>query len=461
MEHTWQSNHLPRLELFNIDAGDVAVCGSTASGSPVLPQLDEDRVAFVAPLGSRADLEWLLRGLHLHPGVRHLVVCGEDPKAVGQALVAVWKEGVDESGRIPGARGLLSNELDAPSIDALREDVQLLDLRGKPLAEVAKAVQELPGLSATREPRALPNPGIPERKVFLSRKTSFPIFSSDVSDSWLQLLNLTFRIGSEKQSSNGERTAEALNAIVTIGTPLLEDGEDKTREDFADFLDFTQEDFERFYFPRYGARFRDWQGVNQLEAVRDRVKASPDSRAGTMVLLEPSELESEAAPDLLSVTFNVTDGQLFASFVLRSSDVYTDWPLEAMALVRLHRDMAEHLGFQVGTATFLVHAAHLEERDFDRAQRTLKESFKRPLPLHVDPSGVFLFGNDGGKARAMLLNHDASDILWEDAFSDPEDLSWYIVDVMPWLLPQHIRYVGQECASLMRCMREGECYLQG
>jgi hypothetical protein len=61
----------------------------------------------------------------------------------------------------------------------------------------------------------------------------------------------------------------------------------------------------------------------------------------------------------------------------------------------------------------------------------------------------------------MLLNHDASEIFWEDAFASPEDLSWYIVDVMPWLLPQHIRYVGQECAALMRAMKEGECYLQG
>jgi hypothetical protein len=61
----------------------------------------------------------------------------------------------------------------------------------------------------------------------------------------------------------------------------------------------------------------------------------------------------------------------------------------------------------------------------------------------------------------MLIDHDANDILWEGEFEDPEDLSWYIVDVMPWLHPQHIRYVGQECASLMRSIREGECYLQG
>jgi hypothetical protein len=132
-----------------------------------------------------------------------------------------------------------------------------------------------------------------------------------------------------------------------------------------------------------------------------------------------------------------------------------------MVLVELQREIASRLELELGSYTFIIHSAHLHDRDWDRSQRVLEESFKRPLPLHVDPSGVFLFGNDGGKPRAMLLNHDASHIMWEGAFENPEDLSWYIVDVMPWLLPQHIRYVGQECASLMRAMREKECYLQG
>jgi hypothetical protein len=127
----------------------------------------------------------------------------------------------------------------------------------------------------------------------------------------------------------------------------------------------------------------------------------------------------------------------------------------------LQRRAAERLGLETGTVTFVIHSAHLYDRDWARSERVLKESFARPLPLHVDPSGVFLFGNDGGKARAMLLDHDAGSIYWEEAFADAQELSWYIVDAMPWLLPQHIRYVGQECATLMRAMNEKECYLQG
>jgi thymidylate synthase len=461
MEHTRQSNPLPRLERWSIETGDVAVCGAPLAGSPHLAELGEDRVAFVAPLASRSDLESLLRGILLHPNVRHLVVCGEDAKAVAEPLAVLWREGLGEDGRIPGSRGFLSPELDAGAIDALRHDVQLLDLRRKPLAGLAGAIRQLPALLPEREPKAVRNPSIPERKVFLSRKTSFPIFSSDVGDSWLQLLNLTLRIGTQKQTGDDERTAEALNAIVTIETPTLEDGEHQERDEFPPFFDFNRADFEGSYLPRYGTRFRAWKGLDPLAGVCERLMQSPDTRAGTMVLLDPEELVGEDAPDLVSAHFSVTDGQLFASFVLRSSDVYTDWPLEATALVRLQREAAERLGLQVGSATFVIHSAFLDERDFDRALRILKESFRRPLPLHVDPSGVFLFGNDGGEARAMLLNHDASDIQWEDAFADPEDLSWYIVDVMPWLLPQHIRYVGQECAALMRAMREGECYLQG
>ena len=157
----------------------------------------------------------------------------------------------------------------------------------------------------------------------------------------------------------------------------------------------------------------------------------------------------------------MVDGKLFGSFVIRGIDVYGDWPLEAMALVRLCSEVAARLDLEVGAATFVIHSARLHERDWARTEQVLADNFRRPLPLQVDHSGVFLFGNDGGQARAMLLDHNAGTIYWEDAFDTPEQLAWYIVDTMPWLLPQHIRYVGQECSTLKRAIEEGACYLQG
>ena len=286
-----------------------------------------------------------------------------------------------------------------------------------------------------------------ERKVYLSRKTSFPIFSCDVGDSWLQLLNLVLRIGAEKSNEGGERVAEALNAMVTVGLPVIaEDLETDAAmpEAFPPFLDVDRQDFER--------HFQGWNGIDHVETACDLLKGGLAGQSGAVVRLSPSTL---------SASFDVVDGALFSSFVIRSIDVHSDWPLEAMALSRLHGDVADRLGLEPGAATFIIHSARLHERDWARTEEVLAENFRRPLPLQVDHSGVFLFGNDGGQARAMLLDHNAATIFWEDAFDTPEQLSWYIVDTMPWLLPQHIRYVGQECSTLKRAIQERACYEQG
>jgi hypothetical protein len=292
-------------------------------------------------------------------------------------------------------------------------------------------------------------PEIPERKVFHSRKTSFPIFSRDVGDSWLQLLNLALRIGSDKQADAGP-AAEALNAMVTIGLPVIaEDLEVEVTppEDFPAYLELDRDDFERHY-----------EGLQPLPF--DRLCAALDAH-GVAALDADALRKLNVASNLVSATFDVVEGRLYGSFVLGCMELFRDWPLQALSLTRVQREIAAELGLEAGAATFVIHSAQLLASDWERAQKLLKESFKRPLPLQVDHSGVFLFGNDGGNARGMLLDHDAAAIFWEDEFEDAQKLSWYIVDAMPWLLPQHIRYVGQECAALMRAMQEKECYLQG
>lgn len=290
-----------------------------------------------------------------------------------------------------------------------------------------------------------------ERTVFLSRRTSFPIFSPGVGDAWLQLLNLVLRVGLERRTAEGARIAEALNAVVTIEAPA--------EEEFPALFESSSEDFERIWRPFEAHLAHAAAGIEALCAQLRETHVA-DCRLLTSAGREDTH-ESPCVPGLLSTTFNMVDEKLFASFMLHDLDVYADWPFRATALVRLQRRIADSLGCAAGTSVFIIQSAHLDAREWHRASEVLAEHFKRPLPLQIDPAGIFLFGNDGGKARAMLLDHDASTIFWEEAFSDPEELSWYIVDVMPWLLPQHIRYVGQECASLMRAIREGECYVQG
>ncbi len=321
----------------------------------------------------------------------------------------------------------------------------------------------------------------PEPITFPSRKTTFPLFAKELGDGWLQLLNLTLRCGTVKGTSEGNRLAEVLNPVVTVELTGEASGQE---EALPPFFDFTADEFEasnrRFTSPSgaedggytYAERLQCWpsssqkadgpEPMNQLERAIERLKMSHDTRSGTLVLLGPTDLDGlNDAPSIVSVTFNIVDEQLYGTYVLRSEDVHSAWPLDALCLVRLQREVAERIGIPVASATFIMHSAHIYEQDWDRAWKTLDQWFERPLPLQTDPSGLFLFGLDEGRARGMLITHEADAVLWEGEFSSPEDLSWYIVDVMPWLSPQHLRYIGQECASMMRALQEGEEYVQG
>ena len=332
MEHTWQSDHLPKLEVSNLEAGDVAVCGSFSKmPRDHVPELDRDRVAFVAPLGSRSDLEWLLRGLHLHPNIRHLVICGDDQRLAGEALARpLATRGSTRTAGYRVPRKPLPGAGCCVGGCASRATCSSRTGEASPSARSRAASRACPFYPPAANRGRCPTRRFPSGRSSTRGRAPFPIFSSGVGDGWLQLLNLALRIGEEKQTIHGERMAEALNAIVTIESPTLEDGGKQVEEEFPDFLDFNQDEFDRLYFPYYDERLHDWDGIDQLEAVCDRLKKSLDTRSGTMVFLEPGDMaKSKVGSGVISATFNAVDQQLCASFVLRSEDLYTDWPLEA------------------------------------------------------------------------------------------------------------------------------------
>jgi thymidylate synthase len=244
---------------------------------------------------------------------------------------------------------------------------------------------------------------VPERIAFPSRKTTFPLFANDPGDGWLQLLNLTLRCGTVKGTSEGERLAEVLNAVVTVELAARE-------EALPPFFDFTADELDawhrRFVSPSrsddanytYAERLRSWsrsdpesegsEPVNQLERTIERLKRSHDTRSGTLVLLAPADLENlDDAPSVVSISFNVVDERLYGTYVLRSEDVCDAWRFDALSLIRLQREVAGRVGIPVASATFVMHSAHIYERDWERAWKTLDRWFERPLPLQTDPSG--------------------------------------------------------------------------
>jgi thymidylate synthase len=475
--HTWESECLPKLDVRNPATGDIGVCTLWTHPSRVSPYLAIPRISLIGPLRTKTGLGWLLRGLYLYPAIRNLVVCGTDLSMTGDALLCLWEEGLTEDNALPKLGWKLHPEMDREAVDLLRRNVKLWDWRGKSPEEVGRDAGDIPYLEPRLQLRSFPPVAIPQPATFPSRKTTFPILAQDSGDGWLQLLNLVIQCGTVKSTRKGRRLAEVLNAIVTIKLASEEDLP-------SPCFDFSPDEFERHYrhFASVsrseemdytcGERLRNWpwfdhetngtKVVDQLDRTIDRLRRSRDTKRGVMVLLGPTDLDKlDDAPCIISIAFNVVDERLYGTYVLRSDDIYNAWPLNTLSLIRLQREVSKRIDVPVDSATFISHSAYIYERDWGKAHVKLHKWFKRPLPLQTDPSGLFFFGLDNGRVRAMLISTEVDRVLWEGEFQDPEDLARYIVDTMPWLSPQHFRYLGGESARLTQAIRDGTPYEQG
>ena len=116
----------------------VAVC-TLNSGSLIAALNNTEGLAIIGTLHTEnLGIEHLIRNVLANPHIRFLIICGEDTrKAIGhlpgQSLVSLIENGVDEKGRIIGAKGkrpILKN-LDQSHIEAFRQQVTLIEKIGE------------------------------------------------------------------------------------------------------------------------------------------------------------------------------------------------------------------------------------------------------------------------------------------------------------------------------------------
>lgn len=137
----------------------VALC--TLNSDALAAQLAQSAVEGLAIAGTlhteNLGIERLIRNVLANPHVRRLLVCGEDTRQVvghlpGQSLASLLENGIDEAGRIRGARGrrpVLKNVTRA-QVEAFREQVTLVSRIGEThlellSAEVARLAGDAPG----------------------------------------------------------------------------------------------------------------------------------------------------------------------------------------------------------------------------------------------------------------------------------------------------------------------------
>ncbi|MBS3117553.1 thymidylate synthase [Candidatus Woesearchaeota archaeon] len=376
-----------------------------------------DDYTILSQLYSRQEgISALVRNCLLNKNIRHIVVTGTDINQSGQALVNLFKKGIDDEGNINGVPfAKLDKEIPCDAVERFRSNVNIHDLRDvRDFSEVAQYVSQLSSDGPYGEPESFPDPEISLPERFPTDYSGFKVRGNFVGEVWLSVLDTIMRFGVVKKSQYSEDQREVLNIVAVI------EHEDGNSPKWYEFFPFTRQDLEDYY-PQvlsdrrfdnveytYGQRLFNFKNLNQIQGIIDKLKDSSYTRRAVAVtwdILHDATNSNAPCLDLLQCL--VEDDKLFMTVYFRSHDMFDAWPRNIFALRRLQSFISEGAGIALGSLSVVSCSAHIYERNWQAAKELLdKHSF--PLRFEGDPRGNLIIRLQDGKIQVRHLSPEGS-----------------------------------------------------
>ena len=130
----------------------------------------------------------------------------------------------------------------------------------------------------------------------------------------------------------------------------------------------------------YGAMWRDFNGVDQLRNLVDKIKTDPDSRRLIVSAWNPEALDDVCLPPchVLFQVFIREDKFLDLVFYQRSNDSFLGVPFNITSYALLQRILAQMTNYVPGILTHFMGDAHIYENHLEQVDEQLT---REPLPL--------------------------------------------------------------------------------
>lgn len=144
--------------------------------------------------------------------------------------------------------------------------------------------------------------------------------------------------------------------------------------------------------PVYGAQWRNFNGVDQLEYVLNEIKHNPNSRRMILSAWNPAEIKNMALPPCHTlIQFYVRDQKLSLQLYQRSADIFLGVPFNIASYALLLMMVAQVSGLQVGEFVHTLGDAHIYSNHFEQVELQLsREPRERPI-MKINPSVKSLY----------------------------------------------------------------------
>ena len=131
--------------------------------------------------------------------------------------------------------------------------------------------------------------------------------------------------------------------------------------------------------PVYGAQWRNFNGVDQLQWILDTIKKTPDSRRMVLSAWNPAEISQMALPPCHTlIQFYVNQGKLSLQLYQRSGDIFLGIPFNIASYALFLHMMAQVTTLEVGDFVHTIGDAHIYHNHMDQVKLQLTRT---PYPL--------------------------------------------------------------------------------
>ena len=151
--------------------------------------------------------------------------------------------------------------------------------------------------------------------------------------------------------------------------------------------------------PVYGAQWRSWPGeggkkIDQLSAVIESIKKSPDSRRHIVNAWNVGELEKMALPPChILFQFYVAEGRLSCQLYQRSADIFLGVPFNIASYALLTMMIARVTGLNPGDFVHTLGDAHIYLNHIEQVKLQLtRKPYKLPqMIINPEVNDIFKF----------------------------------------------------------------------
>lgn len=144
--------------------------------------------------------------------------------------------------------------------------------------------------------------------------------------------------------------------------------------------------------PVYGAQWRNFNGVDQLQFILDEIKNNPNSRRMILSAWNPAEIKHMALPPCHTlIQFYVADDKLSLQLYQRSADIFLGVPFNIASYALLLMMVAQVTHLKPGEFVHTLGDAHIYQNHLDQVKLQLTRTpRKRPIMV-LNPNVKSLF----------------------------------------------------------------------